>query len=295
MIKINNPGIENFPFRNPEWTKPITADGRWSENDGGHFEINTSSILTKLIIEVGRTTRNYASDLFISWSAIERNLRDPNYQGGTELFGLRKDGVDHNAFIMSAIRNGYDLNSRYESFYRLDIIVKDKNVKMFFAEAEFSAHPRINSFCVEKLYRGFLRDVGYSVRPEQVYPGKISSAGNKPIYIIEPDEYNGYGLSKIETLDGEGYRCSVYNNRVYCDTFSSFLEFLASSEIKEMVPRDSFRDAVIDHLLWWCPETTAVPEGEKIPIFEFSPFDVGELLYHGSLEKRILFFIKEET
>lgn len=49
------------------------------EAQGRDFDINYSSILTKLIQECGRLCEFYASDLFITWNSIVQKLKEKNY------------------------------------------------------------------------------------------------------------------------------------------------------------------------------------------------------------------------
>ena len=70
------------------------ATGEWS-NDifSGEkcWNINYSDILTFLIQKAGTICKNYASDLFISWSSLENEMKQDGqeYAGGKYLFGFR--------------------------------------------------------------------------------------------------------------------------------------------------------------------------------------------------------------
>lgn len=105
------------------------ATGRWCRAWGGKecFDINTSSILTKLIQEAGRWCEFYASDLFISWSSLMEHLNDGNYEGGTYLFGFRSHGVDHLEWVLYRLTEG---SESYRSIWRLDVEVSDDEVTM---------------------------------------------------------------------------------------------------------------------------------------------------------------------
>lgn len=90
--------------------------GYWENNnpycygisDDGEFRINYSSILSTMIRIAGKTCEHYASDLFISWSALMEELKgNPDYQGGKYLFGFRKNGVDHTEFVLQRYNAGY--------------------------------------------------------------------------------------------------------------------------------------------------------------------------------------------
>ena len=92
----------------------------------GKWEINYSSILTKLIQEAGRWCEYYASDLFIIWHNIDKNLDDGAMDTEQFVFGFRKDGVDH--------KEWYELHKndvgRYRAVWFLDVIVNDEKMEM---------------------------------------------------------------------------------------------------------------------------------------------------------------------
>lgn len=96
-------------------------------NSNGAFEVNYSSLLTRLIQEAGRWCRRYASDLFIDWEPIANGLKDGSIESGTSLFGFREDGVDHNTFVKSRYENESMYGSashEYRALWRLDVNVE---------------------------------------------------------------------------------------------------------------------------------------------------------------------------
>ena len=108
----------------------IESDGSWS-NYSGKYDINYSSILSRLIQEAGRFCENFASDLFIDWQSIELDLEKPDFSGGVYLFGFRQSGVDHNTFVLSRYNSEGDYaKHNYRSLWRLDISVNDRDIKM---------------------------------------------------------------------------------------------------------------------------------------------------------------------
>ena len=116
--------IENDFSRITYYSKVIEAQGR-------DFDINYSDILTKLIQECGRLCEHYASDLFITWSRIVRELENRTMETSSYLFGIRENGVDHTEFVLSRYNNnGYEEMYKYRKIYRLDIIVEDDSIKM---------------------------------------------------------------------------------------------------------------------------------------------------------------------
>lgn len=93
----------------------------------GKWEINYSSILTKLIQEAGRWCEHYASDLFIIWKYnIDKKLDDGTMDTERFVFGFRKDGVDH--------KEWYELHKndigRYRAVWFLDVTVNDGKMEM---------------------------------------------------------------------------------------------------------------------------------------------------------------------
>ena len=105
-------------------SKVILAHGR-------DFDINYSSILTRLIQECGRLCESYASDLFITWNSIVRKLEEKTIETSSYLFGIREMGVDHNEFVLSRYNNnGYHAKYEYRKIYRLDVIVEGDSIRM---------------------------------------------------------------------------------------------------------------------------------------------------------------------
>ncbi len=133
--------INNFKFSNAN--KNIRADGNFTPiaNWNGLFwDINYSSILSKLIVETGRLVEHYASDLFISWRSIEENLANPDYKGGKYLFGMREDGVDHNNFVIARFNNygvyASQFGGIYRKLYMLEIKINENgDISMELGEA----------------------------------------------------------------------------------------------------------------------------------------------------------------
>lgn len=93
----------------------------------GKWEINYSSILTKLIQEAGRWCEYYASDLFIMWKYnIDKKLDDGTMDTEQFVFGFRDDGVDY--------KEWYELHKndtgRYRAVWFLDVTVNDGKMEM---------------------------------------------------------------------------------------------------------------------------------------------------------------------
>lgn len=92
----------------------------------GKWEINYSSILTRLIQEAGRWCEYYASDLFVTWHNIDKKLDDGTMDTEQFVFGFRSDGVDH--------KEWYELHKndigRYRAVWFLDITVDNGKMEM---------------------------------------------------------------------------------------------------------------------------------------------------------------------
>ena len=104
---------------------------------GRDFDINYSSILTRLIQECGRLCESYASDLFITWNGIIQKLKEKTMGISSYLFGIRELGVDSNEFVINRYNNyGSYARHEYRKIYRLDIIVEGDSIRMELYEIE---------------------------------------------------------------------------------------------------------------------------------------------------------------
>lgn len=113
--------IKDFQFNTYAY-KTIEETGRFNRN-AMKYEINDSSILTKLIQEAGRWCEHYASDLFLNWQEVQRFLENA-VPGEHEvfLFGFRQMGVDHDSFVINRFNEmDYYAKGEYRSLWRLNI------------------------------------------------------------------------------------------------------------------------------------------------------------------------------
>lgn len=108
--------------------------------------INTSDIASELIIAAGRWCENYASDVLIDWDRVRDAIKhcdetsDP--YSVTMVFGFRRSGVDHDAYVFSNMKKydtGLNIDHYYAKIYavnvsmsitedgckRLDVVLKD--------------------------------------------------------------------------------------------------------------------------------------------------------------------------
>lgn len=97
---------------------------------GRDFDINCSSILTRLIQECGRLCESYASDLFIIWNEIIQKLKEKTMETSAYLFGIREMGVDSSEFIISRYNSDCYAKHEYRKIYRLDVIVEGDSIRM---------------------------------------------------------------------------------------------------------------------------------------------------------------------
>lgn len=90
-----------------------TAEGQWINNNPysrgvsaeGKFDINYSDILTFLIQKAGTICKHYASDLFITWESVMKELDHSEIERDKFLFGFREMGVDHNTWVLNRYNN----------------------------------------------------------------------------------------------------------------------------------------------------------------------------------------------
>lgn len=93
---------------------------------GGRWEINYSSILTKLIQEAGRWCECHASDLFALWSSIEQKLENGTLGTDNFVFAFKEIGVDD--------KEPYKRHKANRNYYRavwfLDVTVNGDKIEM---------------------------------------------------------------------------------------------------------------------------------------------------------------------
>lgn len=112
--------------------KTIEASGRIS-SFSGKYDVNYSTILTKLIQDAGRFCESFASDLFIDWGDVLRfcDANVGNEAKKTFLFGFRQMGVDSGATVENRVMTN-DTMSRYEyrALWRLDVETNGDKIRM---------------------------------------------------------------------------------------------------------------------------------------------------------------------
>lgn len=108
--------------------------GYWQQGvfDGKEcWDINYSSILTKLIYYAGRYCENWASDLFEIWKyRIDANLHNKDYKGETITFGFRMNGVDTDREIEYREKLCLEIDYYYRKIRTLEIRVEGDTITM---------------------------------------------------------------------------------------------------------------------------------------------------------------------
>ena len=91
------------------------------------WEINTSSILTRLIQEAGRWCEHYASDLFVQWKyEIEQKLDNGTLETDTFVFAMYNSGVDSEEWY----ENHKNEHNYYRAVWFLDVVTDEGKITM---------------------------------------------------------------------------------------------------------------------------------------------------------------------
>ena len=104
----------------------ITETGSYNPLEG-KWEINYSSILTRLIQEAGRWCESYASDLFVQWKyKIDKKLDNGTLYTDTFVFAFRDSGVDSEEWY----ENHKNEHNYYRAVWFLDVVTDEGKIKM---------------------------------------------------------------------------------------------------------------------------------------------------------------------
>ena len=104
----------------------ITETGSYNPLEG-KWEINYSSILTRLIQEAGRWCESYASDLFVQWKyRIDQKLDNGTLYTDTFVFAFRDSGVDSEEWY----ENHKNEHNYYRAVWFLDVETNEGKIKM---------------------------------------------------------------------------------------------------------------------------------------------------------------------
>lgn len=120
MLEISELKSDNARLRDILTNQTIVEKGSVSYS-GGRCDINTSSIVSRLIREAGRWCEHYASDLFILWNVIQCQLDDGSITDGMHFFAFRESGVDTET---EYIRNN-GISNYYRAVWVLEIQTRD--------------------------------------------------------------------------------------------------------------------------------------------------------------------------
>ena len=111
-----------------QFEKRYDETGEWNPFSG-KYEINYSSLLSRLIGDTGRFTLHYASDLFIMWEALIGTLRVLEEKSDTTyVFGIRQDGVDDAVPVINALKNGR--SDYYRAIWGVRIMKDGDSIRM---------------------------------------------------------------------------------------------------------------------------------------------------------------------
>ena len=104
----------------------ITETGSYNPLEG-KWEINYSSILTRLIQEAGRWCESYASDLFVQWKyGIDQKLDNGTLYTDTFVFAFIDSGVDSEEWY----ENHKNEHNYYRAVWFLDVLTDKGKIKM---------------------------------------------------------------------------------------------------------------------------------------------------------------------
>lgn len=102
--------------------------------EGYNWDINWSSIQSRLIYLAGRYCDRFASDLNIDVFIIMKQIEHQVLKTGTHLYGFREDGVDHNDFVINRYARQAEYSNlygaQYRALWRLDITVEEGDIGM---------------------------------------------------------------------------------------------------------------------------------------------------------------------
>lgn len=98
---------------------PMTWDSNAKEYKG-----NLSDIFSNLICCAGRFCESYASDLLIDCQSLLEKLKNKDEDDYIDVFAFRKNGVDHNSYLISNLENYKDQPGRITDYYRRIMAVR---------------------------------------------------------------------------------------------------------------------------------------------------------------------------
>lgn len=172
--------------------------------EGDRFNANTSTILTALIQEAAKC-RSYASDVFISWQAVEKEFTDPSDRTHMYLFGFREMGVDGSTFTRCRLKNYGD--GEYRTIWQLTVDVTGDAMSLRLDEVWYS------EYRYEAAYYNHIRGTMENKRKEimQQYDEAQQVATNAGKNTLQEILREGYLSISRETEEARDTAASWYN------------------------------------------------------------------------------------
>ena len=138
-------------FDKSERKYQFIANGRMSL-DSNSYDINLSTILTKLIQDTGRFCDRYASDLFIDWTHILSTI----YSEDDRIFaiGIRENGVDSTSYVIHHIETNWN-DCYYRRLYAVKVSHRvDDTTKYVEVELrDIKSETNLNAYRISQRHR----------------------------------------------------------------------------------------------------------------------------------------------
>ncbi len=87
------------------------------------WDVNYSAILTKLIQEAGKVCQHYASDLFIFWESLVKELKSGEITASKRVFAMYESGIDGESSYLRGV-------NEYLQVWILYIATDDRNIEL---------------------------------------------------------------------------------------------------------------------------------------------------------------------
>ena len=120
MEQLENWNVRFMQIMEKEMKDPYkTEKGQWFIGRNGHFDIMLSDHDSYLIQQVGRFVERYNSDFLITRFGVQKRIIETKaFEPQTVFFGLRRNGVDGNAFLCARLEQLATNNGFPEHIYR---------------------------------------------------------------------------------------------------------------------------------------------------------------------------------
>lgn len=97
-------------------------------NDGEHVQVDTGFIVDTLLQNIGRYCERHLSDFLITWESVQTAINDTKPGDDYIAFGIRRMGVDSNAFLYNRVKNHRNQPGWAENFYRKIFVLRINRV-----------------------------------------------------------------------------------------------------------------------------------------------------------------------